>query len=90
MDMTQAQKDVLTEYKRVFGKEVIKEHAPRASDGVMRIEAKAQAGIWQWSINQDGECVYSCLNQHLFEPPPATKKRKRSETEEYSATQKRS
>lgn len=63
---TPAQEAKLKELREAFGKDTIKAHAPQAGTGHMRVEATAQAGVWEWTFTTSGELVYSCMTMALW------------------------
>jgi hypothetical protein len=74
MDPTPEQKKKLAEITDAFGKNVIRAHARAASNGHIRVELTAQAGIHEWSIAPDGTITQASMTMKLFEVDPAGKK----------------
>ena len=64
---TPAQQAALDEYARAFGKKCMTVSAPRASDGIIRIQAEAVAGTWQISIDTEGNVRYDCFTMRLLD-----------------------
>lgn len=67
---TKEQAGVLARFREVYGRATVKPHAPNPATGVMRVELKCQAGVWQWYIGTDGGLIDSYLTARLFEPEP--------------------
>jgi hypothetical protein len=69
-DPTKPQQDAIKKLREVYGRDAVKPHAADAVTGLMRVELKCMAGMWQWFYNREGRYVYGSLEQQLFIPAP--------------------
>lgn len=66
---TTAQTKVLTDLRAVYGRSVVKPHAPNPDTGIMRVTLTCMAGAWEWYYNTAGEFIDSSMTLRLFDPP---------------------
>lgn len=73
MEPTDAQAKRIKNLRDVFGRNVIKPHAPDAKTGILRVEASCAAGVHQWYFDADGEFIQGSIDQRLFDLPEPTR-----------------
>lgn len=67
MEPTQAQLAKLAEIRKHFGNAMEGSYTMLRSNGHMRVRLKAQAGVWRWTFDRNGQLSHNSLTQELFD-----------------------
>lgn len=67
MEPTPEQLKQLTYIRKEFGNAVEKSYRMVKATGVMRVRLRAQAGVWNWSFDRDGNMIHASMDMQLFE-----------------------